>query len=188
MAGRPRKRPVEESLDMALRTFWERGYAETSVRDLCDTLGVGPSSLYNAFGSKEDLFARCLERYSERESAFMVEALAQPHVIQALAQLLREAVSVYTRPDAPGGCAILGASVHEPGAAEIVRELRRSSHAALRARVERGVAEGQLPARTDVDGLVGFIFATLTGMSQQARDGASARVLSAVAERAIQAL
>ena len=40
--------------------------SDRPVRDLGDAMGVGPASLYNAFGDTRALFACCLDRYLER--------------------------------------------------------------------------------------------------------------------------
>jgi TetR/AcrR family transcriptional repressor of nem operon len=65
--GRPREFDLDEALDTAVHLFWERGYAATSVADLIDAIGISRSSLYQAFGSKDELFAAALERYGTRE-------------------------------------------------------------------------------------------------------------------------
>lgn len=43
--------------------FWRKGYAATSVRDLCDAMGLQPGSFYAAFGSKQACFRIALARY-----------------------------------------------------------------------------------------------------------------------------
>jgi TetR/AcrR family transcriptional repressor of nem operon len=62
---RPRLFDEEEVLDRAMRTFWAKGYRETSVEDLVAATGVRAGSLYNAFpGGKHGMFLAALERYS----------------------------------------------------------------------------------------------------------------------------
>lgn len=60
---RPREFDLDAALDDAVRLFWTKGYAATSVRDLCDAMGLKPGSFYAAFESKEGCFLRALERY-----------------------------------------------------------------------------------------------------------------------------
>jgi TetR/AcrR family transcriptional regulator, transcriptional repressor for nem operon len=64
----PRPREFDESaaLDAAMECFWRRGYEATSLRDLTASMGLTAPSLYNAFGDKEQLFARALDRYLDR--------------------------------------------------------------------------------------------------------------------------
>jgi TetR/AcrR family transcriptional regulator, transcriptional repressor for nem operon len=61
--GRPREFNEMTALAAAVDCFWERGYEATSVRDLAASMGLTAPSLYNAFGDKQALFVRALERY-----------------------------------------------------------------------------------------------------------------------------
>ncbi len=72
--GRVRGFDVEEALDVALELFWQQGYEGTSIQALCRAMGLQPGSVYAAFGSKRDLFAAALRRYTETVSA---EAVAR---------------------------------------------------------------------------------------------------------------
>src|SRR5271154_2740530 len=64
----PRPREFDETvaLEAAMECFWQRGYEAPSLRDLTASMGLTAPSLYNAFGDKEELFARALERYLDR--------------------------------------------------------------------------------------------------------------------------
>lgn len=53
------------ALDQALRQFWLKGYAATSLKDLEKATGMHPGSIYAAFGSKAGLFTMSMDRYSE---------------------------------------------------------------------------------------------------------------------------
>src|SRR3954454_17697112 len=48
----------EEILRAARRLFAERGYTRTSVRDVADTAGVSPQTVYDNIRSKQALVAR----------------------------------------------------------------------------------------------------------------------------------
>src|SRR5271169_5823948 len=61
--SRPREFSETAALQAAVDCFWQRGYEATSMRDLAATMGLSAPSLYNAFGDKQALFARALERY-----------------------------------------------------------------------------------------------------------------------------
>ena len=61
--GRPRLFDEEAVLDELTALFWQKGYSQTSMADLVDASGVHKSSLYSTFGTKEELFAKILQRY-----------------------------------------------------------------------------------------------------------------------------
>lgn len=188
MAGRPRKYSREQTLDRALEVFWRQGFAATSLSDLSAACGVGPSSLYNAFGSKEGLYRECLERYVADQSGFVAEALAEPDPARAVHLLLRSAAERFTRPGCPAGCAVLSAPISDTaetaGADAFVRARREATRAALAERFQAA----ELPADLSAEALADAVFAVMTGLSQQARDGAPRDSLLCAADLAASAL
>ena len=50
----------DDVLDGAMKVFWRRGYAATSMRELRDATGLGSRSLYAEFESKHGLFRAAL--------------------------------------------------------------------------------------------------------------------------------
>jgi AcrR family transcriptional regulator len=62
--GRPREFDMEKALDKALDVFWRNGYEGASVAELTGAMGINPPSLYAAFGNKEGLFRKALDRYA----------------------------------------------------------------------------------------------------------------------------
>jgi len=72
--GRPRTFDMDQALDQALQVFWEKGYEGTSIADLTEAMGVNPPSLYAAFGNKEKLFKKALDRYETRRDEIFEEA------------------------------------------------------------------------------------------------------------------
>ena len=73
------------------------------------------------------------------------------------------------------------------GIAEVVRKIRMQMLGRLRSRLEAGVAHGELPTTTDVEGLSRFYLSIYQGMAVQARDGAGAPELRSVVAAAMSA-
>ncbi|MEV4122982.1 TetR/AcrR family transcriptional regulator [Micromonospora sp. NPDC049645] len=175
-----------------MTVFWERGYAGTSMTDLTEAMGIGSPSLYAAFGSKEQLFREALAYYDETEGAAATKALREGTTARAaVAEALRINVEVCSDPAKPRGCMIvLSATTNtddNPRLRDYLRELSLGNERAFRERVERGVADGDVPAHADVDAIASFYDAVMQGMSLQAHNGASRAALARVAEGAIAA-
>ena len=75
--GRPRKFDSDEVLDKVIHVFWEFGYDASDTETLSKRTGLTKTSLYNAFGSKEDLFIAAINRYSHTRSKASFDAMAK---------------------------------------------------------------------------------------------------------------
>ncbi len=189
--GRPRTFDVDEALEIALKVFWRKGYEGTSIDDLTDAMGINRPSLYCAFGNKEQLFRKALDRYTEGQGALYREAISQPTARAAAERLLFGAADGLTDPRHPPGClAVQGALSCGEAAEPIRRELnarRAASEAALRERFERAKTEGDLSPDDDPADLARYLATVLQGMAVQAAGGASREDLRRVAETALRA-
>ena len=64
--ARPRSFNPEEALDLARDVFWRKGFQGTSLDDITAATGLAKPSLYAAFGDKNALFLKVLDRYHAR--------------------------------------------------------------------------------------------------------------------------
>ena len=85
--GRHREFDVEQALDAALCVFWRKGYEGASYADLTAAAGVERPALYSAFGNKEELFRKALQRYYQRFHHYTPEALTLPTAREVAAHL-----------------------------------------------------------------------------------------------------
>src|SRR6202162_4156030 len=102
--GRPRSFDTDRALDRALQVFWRKGYEGATLADLTKAVGVNRPSLYAAFGDKEALFRKALDRYLNGPAAYIQEALKEPTARAVVERLLRGAADLNTAPRNPGGC------------------------------------------------------------------------------------
>ena len=174
-----------------MTTFWKKGYEGTSLSDLTAAMGISRPSLYAAYGNKEELFRKVLERYGEGPSSYEREALAQPTGREVAESLLRGAADVQTDPDTPAGClAVLGTTYCADDSSPIGKILiasRLAGHAAIRERFERAQAAGDLPTAADPQALTQYIGAVVCGMAVLAASGATRKELERVIELTMQA-
>src|SRR5260370_34587911 len=98
-------------------------------------MGISRPSLYTAYGNKESLFRRALDRYTTKHMAFVPTALDGPTARGAVEALLRGYVASVTDPRTPPGClTVQGALAAGPDAEPIRAELtahRLAGQAAL---------------------------------------------------------
>lgn len=175
--GRPRVLDRDIGLEIAARLFWERGYEGTSTADLTKAMGINPPTLYSMFGSKEELYRQALDFSIARENGRRLEILqSNLPVYQALGRYLYDIADGDTQPDKPRGCmvstAVLQYAEENASVARMTAALREASIQTLKARFDRAINEGELPAQTDTDTLARFYGAVIQGMSAQACDGA----------------
>ncbi len=190
--GRPRGFDADAALDKAVRVFWQKGYEGASLSDLTEAMGINRPSLYAAFGDKETLFRKALDRYLAGAMTAPMEALEEiADTRMAVCAWLRLLAHSLTDPAHPPGCLVvhgaLSCSAEAAPAAGALLECRQSGEARVRARLERGLAAGDLPAGTDVAALACFFATVMQGMAVQAKSGAGRDALLAVVDRAMAA-
>lgn len=187
--GRPRQFDPDKALDAALLLFWRNGYEGTSMSALTRAMGINTPSLYAAFGSKEGLFRKVLDRYIQRPASYLPKALEAPTAREAAERLFAGAINMVMHARHPDGCLLVqGALASGPEAAWARKELskrRAGAEAAVRRRFERAVAERDLPKKTDAAKLAKFIVTVIWGMSVQAAGGATRDELQEVAQIAM---
>jgi AcrR family transcriptional regulator len=189
--GRPREFDLDQALDRALEVFWRRGYEGTSLPDLTEAMAINRPSLYAAFGNKEALFRRALDRYVEGPAAPLGEALEEPTARAAVERFLLASIDLVTDAKNPGGClTVQGALACGEASDSIRRELasrRRNLQEMLRRRFERAIAEGDLAADSDPADLARFVATVGQGMAVQGAGGATREELRRVVEMAMRA-
>lgn len=187
--GRPRGFDAEEALERAMRLFWERGYEGAGLTDLTKAMGITRTSMYAAFGNKEALFRKALERYTEGPASYVARALGEPTARQAATAFLDGCVRVTTRPDCPAGCLGVQGSLAAGDAGRNAREAltawRNDGVDQLRDRFRRAVDEGDLPPDTDPGLVARYLMTVSNGIAVQAASGATREDLQQVADMAL---
>lgn len=92
----------DQALENAVRLFWERGYAGTSMKHIEQALDMRPGSLYATFGSKDGLFREALDIYTGRMSCALKTAFdASSTVMEGVFCYLRTLADDITAPGSP---------------------------------------------------------------------------------------
>ena len=191
--GRPPTFDRGEALCRAMEQFWARGYEGTTLEDLQTAMGgITPPSFYNAFGSKEQLFKEAANLYVASFGEPTVRALEQaPTAREGIETMLRMTAKFLSQPGKPHGCLlVLGATNCTPankGAQDYLQAIRRQAPRVLKQRLDRSVAQGELPAGLDINAVAAFYATVIHGLGVRAGDGASRTELMAAVDGAMAA-
>jgi AcrR family transcriptional regulator len=190
LRGRPRAFNAEKALEQATRIFWKHGYEGASLPQLTKAMGINRPSLYAAFGNKEALFRKALDRYMEKSGVLIREALAQPTARAVVERFLKVVILNSARGKIRGCLLVQGALTCGNSADSIRKELalrRGAGERALRIRFERAVSEGDLPRSSDPAALAKFVATFQHGLAVQSAGGANPEELLAAVEVALRA-
>ncbi|MEU0602795.1 TetR/AcrR family transcriptional regulator [Streptomyces sp. NPDC006393] len=189
--ARTREFDIDQAVDRAVDLFWRRGYAETSLQDLLKELSIGSGSFYAAFGSKEGLYLRALERYttlqgSGLEKIFDETAELRPAVRLMLASMIEADLADPTR-----GCLVVNASTQcgdQPAAAERVSTAIGQVESFLAGVLERAQARGELSPQKDPRELARFLTTFIQGIRVVGRAGMGRQFVDDAVTTAMRAL
>lgn len=189
--GRPRTFDVDLALDRALHVFWRKGYQGASLSDLTKAMRINRPSLYAAFGNKETLFRKTLDRYSKGPTAFSHDALRAPTARAVVERLLGGTIDLLTNRRTPRGCLFVQSALACGDAADSIRQelasRREEGEAALRRRFQRAKREGDLPANANPADLARYITTVMHGMAVLGAGSATRPQLLRVMETALEA-
>lgn len=152
--GRPRSRRATEAiLSAVIDALAESGFQGLTMEGVAERAGVGKTTVYRRWSSKEALVRAAVESF--------VTGIAIPNtgsVREDLLALEREAVSVYRGKPGRLMPGLVAAMALHPELARSVREdFLRSRRAALRTVLRRGIERGELRGDTDLELALDFL-------------------------------
>lgn len=168
--GRPRSFDINNALKIAMEIFWEKGYAQTTMSDICHAIGIKPASFYHAFANKESLFLKTLNYYAENYWNEITNIfMSEPDIYKAVKMLFESAIQVYMRPNQPKGCFIdistIGLSKCNDKIHDSILEIETNAKNNIRKRLLIAIKSGQIPANCDVPAITNALYTFLKGIS-----------------------
>lgn len=186
--GRPRAYDPDLVLDRARDVFWDAGYASSSLDELAAAMSMNRPSLYGAFGDKEALYLKTLERYRDESLAALREALdpARP-LRECLRTVYAKSLEIYLAGDsAARGCFLIGTATTEavlhPAVRDVLGASLRAFDRAIEGRLRIAVERGELGRQVDVTALARLSSAIMHSLALRARAGERRATLEAFAQ------
>jgi len=191
--GRPRKFDEDEALNGAMLLFWKKGLSATSLDDLSEAMDMNRPSIYNAFGNKDAIYRRALERFCGQLDQGMQETLeAEPELRKGLRAFFNRAIAVYCGSDPALGCLMVCTAPSEafshPQVGEDLRALIQRLDEGFSRRLQKAQVEGELSGDVKTALTASLLQATLHSIALRARAGTSERELKKMAAYAVERL
>ncbi|WP_316214803.1 MULTISPECIES: TetR/AcrR family transcriptional regulator [unclassified Bradyrhizobium] len=188
-AGRPREFDMDQAVERAMVLFWRRGYEGTSMADLTAALGITRASLYAAFGNKEGLFQRVMDRYEAKAGGYRTAAEQAATSLEAVRLWLTGPVALHGDKQNPPGClgvqGALACGVESDTIRSDLASRRQRGEAAIRRRLQRAAKDHDLPGDDDPADLARYLSALIYGMAVLAAGGTRRGELQGVADVAL---
>jgi TetR/AcrR family transcriptional repressor of nem operon len=181
--GRGKSFDEQQALEAAMKLFWAKGYAATSVQDLEVATGLNRTSLYNAFGNKNSLFKKTLHRYMEMLDQNLREIIARaPSTRQAVKGILEAVIDLHFSKESPGGClavlSVMESSQHDAETLAMTAGIFGDERQMLIGLLERGKTRGEFHRDFDATGTATVIAAAASGVVVLAKAGLPASALA----------
>lgn len=184
---RQREFDTNEVLAIALNLFWQRGYINTSMKDVVQATGVQPGSLYSAFGDKEKLFQQALRKYTQEFFRASMPRNCPP--LTCIQQWFEHLAKAMTNDPKQKGCLIINTAMereaHSPSTIAIVEDRLDEIESFFQQNLNQAKLDGDLPKAFDVDMTAKALLGSVVGMLAVARMRRDAQTLSSIVIGAI---
>lgn len=188
--GRPREFSETVALQAAVDCFWRRGYEATSMRDLAASMGLTAPSLYNAFGDKQTLFARALERYLDgttRDRLRRFETTLRPK--EAILSFFAEIVDHSINDRERKGCflvnSVLEVAPYQSDLGTVIAKQFGEIEAFFKRCIFSAQADGTVPLGIDANDTARLLLGVLLGVRVLARSTPDRSLLEGVVRPAL---
>jgi TetR/AcrR family transcriptional repressor of nem operon len=183
----------QQVLDKAMQAFWVRGYQATSMQQLVDCTGINRGSLYATYGDKRALFLAALHMYDHKVRRELVADLESRYAPrEAIRQLFLAFTSQATEKGGNRGCFMtntaLELAAHDAKVRKIVARAQEDIEAFFARMVEKGQAQGDIPARVNPADAARGLLASLLGLLVLIRSRPDGALLQSVVDNAVRCL
>lgn len=170
-----RDRKEQEILEAAAAVFADRGLRSSRVVDVAERAGIGKSTVYEYFRSKEELFVRLFDWYAEQAFSSMAGELdaSTGSVVEALRRSTDALLESCRRmlPMYPLTMEFWSASTapeYKERLGGEFRDLYRRFRSALADAIRAGVKRGELGSHVDPESVAAVLVSSYDGLFLQA--------------------
>ncbi len=189
--GRKKSYDRKEAAELALHAFWEKGYQQTSLRDLEQATGVNRYGLYDSFRDKEGLFRECIEQYAA-QGADRLDEMSRQGMDGLLSMIGRFADPADDDKGCQHGCLIVTSLLERDHFSLDIRQ-RLDKHIAtllghIREILTAEQQDGHLLPHLEIDECVEFVHLFLVGLPTMSRLSSDRSGMQLAAKAALRVL
>ncbi|GIP23721.1 TetR/AcrR family transcriptional regulator [Paenibacillus sp. J22TS3] len=167
---RKREFDEEQALDAAMRLFWEKGYEASSLSDLTAAMGIQRPSLYLAFGDKQGLYEKALNRYTTAHEETVRGVLEKgASVREAFRALFEETIRTGDEDEAIRGCFCINTIVelapHNVRFEQMSLEHQLRLASIFEETLQRGIQSGELDSAMDISTTARSLLISFIGLT-----------------------
>ena len=181
--ARPREFDEDQVAEALLQTFWNLGYAATTLPHLSSASGLGPGSLYAAFGNKEAMFGIAIDRYQ----AYLAEAfVSDARGLEAIRILFNKVVSLTVKDPDRRGCLVINAVPESKTLTDITQKKLKNGlggfRKLIRLRLIEALNNSNLQDDTNLEPLTASLASSAVGIRVLGRAGMGRKHLQSIAD------
>ncbi len=176
--ARPPKFDDQDVLDRATDLFWKSGADAVSIRDLEAALDLKAPSIYRRFHSKDQLLARCIDRYVQRAIGGRIRFFLQnaDDPLGGLRRFFTSTLDPHPGEDRLRGCLLTttagSAQADTPEIEQAIKRGFSTIETAFHHQIEQATEAGQVDTDTDPEAVAKALMLSFQGLLVLARSGA----------------
>lgn len=187
-AGRNRSFDKNDALEQAMLVFWTNGYPGTSLSDLTNAMGINKSSLYSAFGNKENLFNQAIDLYANKYGLVHNDELLKMEIklSERIRNFLLSIARMITSTNLPTGCLICNSTSEIAGsclpdnAVKNISAMNQQTVISLTEFFEKEQQKGNLNGKLSSNTLANYLLTLQFGLAISARNGSDMKELEEI--------
>jgi len=181
--ARPRIHNEDEVVDKALQVFWQKGFSETSSRDLIAATGMSNGSLFNRYGDKNKLYLACLQKYAEVYMAGLERLLVSDRPFkQKIKKVLESTIKKDPARGRYEGCFFFNSTVDsgidDASITSLTNGIHHRLEKAFRIAADQAKKAGDLSIKTDAADTAAYLVTVTTGLRALVKAGIPAGELN----------
>ncbi len=160
----------QEVLEKAMHLFWQKGYYNTSMKDIVDHLGISRSSLYNTFKrGKKELYDKALALYRTSNDQGLGEFLAQIEDVKVgLRMIFQKIIEDDMNDEDCKGCLVVNTTTElvpeDKKSQEVVTEHKDQMEDVFYQLLKKGVDKGQISEDKDIKTIARLLYTLMSGL------------------------